>query len=752
MSPPHPPRVSRRRLLQATGGGVLAATAGAGVWARLSDHPPRTGGPAGPGGSLADPADQSFLQVIAHADDGLYFMNPDLEQSLRGGARSVTVCLTGGEADGHNVSRRDPDPARVPTDRAAFARARANGLRAAHAAMATGNPAARWDVAALSLLPGFEVEIQTLRDAPQHQLIFLGLVEARAVWQSRAVSLRGLWLGATGTLPTLRPLGTPVKRQFHYTRDQVTETLVAVLDRVRPTVVRTLDPNAVHSRRRPPDTPDRDPRLVGLRYYDHQDHTASAYFAQAALAAYAGRGRPAVVENYLGYEAGALPGDLDLKAARRKARLLSVYGWADHRACGDPAGCGDRKVGGSALNGGSRNWTRSTRLRAPGSNAWVRRAADGRLAAFAVLGGMAYCWAETRPGSGSFGAPVPVGGELLQGQIHVVRRPGGALQLFASRTVLPGRNAAHRREVLTAPQSGTAPDGSPLFARWESLGSPDPDPVRSLETGFPAAVATPDGTVHVFVRTWDGNVAHRSGPHGRNWSLWQRLEGPVSTLKASPRIVDGLDACVDSDGLIHLVAPTVGTVQHWVSKEPGQLPRPAAATGLPQPAGPVSVVPVADGAVRAVFRRSVTAQVLIAERQRMIGGWRVSARCEAVGGYGRVAVAPVGSGDRMVLAARDDAGGVRMAMAQEVPRPWQRGRVPHSAAAGVAQDAVGRAVVVALGLDGRLYTTRQTSVGQSALFGGWRAQAVPPERTGGGPAFVLGPVGADGRRMRRETR
>lgn len=188
---------------------MLAATAGAGVWARLTDHPPRTDEPAGPGGSLADPAAQSFLQVIAHADDGLYFMNPDLEQSLRGGARSVTVCLTGGEADGRNVSRRAPDPARVPKNRAAFARARANGLRAAHAAMATGDPAARWDVAALSLLPGFEVEIQTLRDAPQHQLIFLGLVEARAVWQSRAASLRGLWLGATGTLPTLRPWAPP---------------------------------------------------------------------------------------------------------------------------------------------------------------------------------------------------------------------------------------------------------------------------------------------------------------------------------------------------------------------------------------------------------------------------------------------------------------------------------------------------------------------------------------------------------------
>ena len=54
---------------------------------------------------MADAADQAFLHVIAHADDALYFMNPDLEQSIRSGARSVTVCLTGGESDGHNVGR-----------------------------------------------------------------------------------------------------------------------------------------------------------------------------------------------------------------------------------------------------------------------------------------------------------------------------------------------------------------------------------------------------------------------------------------------------------------------------------------------------------------------------------------------------------------------------------------------------------------------------------------------------------------------
>ncbi|MFJ9419847.1 PIG-L family deacetylase [Streptomyces sp. NPDC101227] len=722
--PAHPPAISRRRLLRATGGGVLAATAGAGVWARLVREEPltRAAAPARPGRSPVAAANQTFLHVIAHADDALYFMNPNLEQSIRSGARSVTVCLTGGESDGRNAGPDTPDPDRVPHDRAAFARARTNGLRAAHALMATGDADSPWDLAAISLLPGFQVELHTLREAPQNQLIFLELVEARAVSAPRAVSLRGLWLGAADALPTLRPAGTPVQAAYRYSRDQVIRTLSAVLDRVRPTVVRTLDPNALHRSTAP--LAAADPRLAGLRYFDHQDHTASAYFAQAALADHWRRanGPPAVVENYLGYELGVLPHNLDPGAARRKARLLSVYGWSGGRRCGDPAGCGDRKVGDSAYRAGSRDWIRSTRLRAPGSNAWIRPLEDGRLAAFAVLSGRAHCWTETRPGSGRFSAPAPLGGDRLEGQIHAVRHPDGGLHLFAARTVLPGPGTAHRRELLTARQAGTARDGTPLFPHWVPLGSPDPDPVRSLETGFPVAVAAPDGTVHVFVRTWDGSLAHRGGPDGGRWTPWRRLEGPVGALTASPRIVDGIDACVDSEGMIHLVAPSGRTVHHWVSKEAGRLPRPGAATGLPEAAGPVSVVPLADGAVRVLFRRAGTAQVLIAERRRRIGSWRVAAQCAPVGGYGRVAAAPAGAGARMVLAVRDDAGGVRAAMAQEVPGPWHTGRVPHSGAAGVAEDAGGRAVVAVLGNDGRLYTARQPAAGPQAPFGAW-AQA-----------------------------
>ncbi len=742
--PMHSPRMSRRRLLQVAGGGAAAVTAGAGMWAWLGPGAPlsQVAAPALEREAAASGAEQAYLHVIAHADDSLYFMNPALEQSVRSGARSVTVCLTGGESDGRNTAEHGRGNRLPPRDRAAFARARTNGLRAAHAVMATGDPLSPWDVEAVSLLPGFQAEVQTLRAAPHNQLFFLELVEARTVSEPRAHSLRGLWLGVTDTLSTLRPEGTPVQRTFEYTREQVVESLVALLERVRPTVVRTLDPNAVHAPHPAPRTDD--PRLRGLFYYDHQDHTASAYFAQAALAGYWGRehNRPTVVESYLGYEADALPNNLDPQAARRKGRLLSVYGWADGRDCGDRSGCGDRKVGGSALDGWSRNWTRSTRLRAPGSNSWLRPLKDGRLAAFAVLDGTAVCWAETAPGNGRFSGPHPLGGRMFQGQLHAVSHPGGALQLFASRTVLPARNQAHRRELLTALQNGTARDGVPTFGTWESLGVPDAAPVRSLETGFPAAAVDQEGTVHVFARDWQGGIGYRSGARGTDWSLWRRLAPPTGSGGMAgrvPGIVDGLDACVDSEGLVHVAAPGDKEVYHWISKEPGELPEPTGGTNLPEPAGPLSLVPLGDGTVRLAYRQSGTARVLLAERQES-ASWRLAARYEPVGGYGRVAAAAVGKPARtVVLAARDSAGLLRYAVGeagQGGPGRWQTGKVPHSGAAAVGQDPDGRAVLAVLGNDARLHTVRQRDAGADGPFQKWtvqqprRGQTGPPDRTG----------------------
>lgn len=719
--------LDRRQLLKAAGAGTFIMGAGAGLYTW-----PATDG--GASNTLAAPtlvkqaaaagAKQAFLHIIAHPDDNLYFMNPDLEQSIRSGAPSVTVCLTGGESDGHNVLLHDPIADKVPYDREKYVRARMNGVRRAHALMATGDTESPWDVDAVSLIPGFQVEVQTLRAAPENQLVFLELVEARSLFAPKKTSLRGLWLGAADTLVTLPPTRTPVRERYEYTRDQLIDSLTAIMERVRPTVVRTLDPNAVHRVDKPP-LYSRDLRLRGFHYHDHQDHTASAHFAQAALARYWGRqhGRPVAVESYLGYENAALPHNIDLKTTQRKGDLLSVYGWADRKDCADKAGCGDRKLGGTALTGVSKNWTRSTYQRAPGSNSWLLPLKDDRLAAFAVLDGTARCWVETAPGSGTFGGPHGLGGKMFEGQLFALRHDDGRIQLFAARTVLPSGKHAHRRELMTAIQSDTGDEGVPAFGPWESLGAPDSAPVKSLEMGYPAAVADKDGVVHVFARNWDGGVSHRSSVRGGKWTDWRRVE---CLPRKYPQVVDGLDACVDSAGLIHLVAPNAKSVLHWVSTEPGELPRPVPAVGLPQPAGPVSVVPLADGGIRIAYRLPITAQVLLANWKRQNGGWQVIGKAEPIGGYGRVSVAAVGpQGRRTVLAGRDDEGMVRVATADRRPGRWQTGKVLHTAAPAVARDANGRAVVAALGTDARLYTARQASGtdarGPDSAFEPWSA-------------------------------
>ncbi|MFD0384906.1 hypothetical protein ACFQ2B_29640 [Streptomyces stramineus] len=203
------------------------------------------------------------------------------------------------------------------------------------------------------------------------------LREARALKKPMKDSLRGLWLGATPTLTTVRPAASPVQRTFQYGRKQLIDTLVAVFERYQPTVVRTLDPSPTHilKHQMPPGTP---PVLQGMLTHDHQDHTTSAFFAQAALAEYWGRkhSRPTAVESYVGYEVDKATRNLDAATTAHKVTFLDTYGWADAKDCGDDAGCGDRKVGKRSRTSYA-NWSGNCRHRAPGTTRWVQPLPDG---------------------------------------------------------------------------------------------------------------------------------------------------------------------------------------------------------------------------------------------------------------------------------------------------------------------------------------------------------------------------------------
>lgn len=416
----------------------------------------------------------SVVQVVAHPDDDLFFMNPDLSRSLLSGTPVATVYLTSGEADGINRATggaaKDPEQ---PSDRAHYAEARQNGIRSAYAQMATGDRTSAWRRTVMSTAGGGQAELDVLIAKPHVNLVWLQLREARTTGGDNPDSLRGLWNGRIPALASQLTSGTPVKQHFTYSKDQLIQAISGVLERYRPTTIRMQDP-----------TPGRYDHSG--KYTDHQDHMYAARFAQAGAAAYAERvkNRPHFsVQNYLGYHNGTLPHTLDPQTAETKTGFLKTYAWHDgQNYCGSPSGCGDRKVAGNPTG---RNWAQSLRYSRGDHSTWMIEGTPGRLWAFATLDGQTAYW--TRSPGGAWAGPALLPGTGIDPGASTVRFADGRVAVLATRTTLGRIPAEYRREVVYAVQS--APDGP--FGPWQSLGTPEgPDEQSTSAISSPRAPST----------------------------------------------------------------------------------------------------------------------------------------------------------------------------------------------------------------------------------------------------------------------
>src|SRR5690348_2456392 len=77
--------------------------------------------------SQAQLSSYTLMQIVAHEDDDILFMNPDVYNMIAAGYGNVTIYLTAGEADGSVDGTQS---------REVFAANRQKGIRAAYAAMA----------------------------------------------------------------------------------------------------------------------------------------------------------------------------------------------------------------------------------------------------------------------------------------------------------------------------------------------------------------------------------------------------------------------------------------------------------------------------------------------------------------------------------------------------------------------------------------------------------------------------------------
>jgi LmbE family N-acetylglucosaminyl deacetylase len=654
----------------------------------------------------------AFLQVVAHPDDDLYFMNPDVADSVRTGGEVTTVVLTAAEAGGG----------------AQFAAARQHGLRSAYARMAGAEDDAPWRRTTL-VTRGGEAELCELEANTRVRLVFLdiemgayaGSTPHDTPRDENYTPLAALYHGAESTRPVLRPSESTISGGA-YTRDQLVGTLTDLMDRFLPTVIRTMDPDP---ERRGVGPTERAWLTDSGVHTDNEDHTATAWFTYAAYADHRARRGPSAVrlDAYVGYGNARWRHNLGGSSAREKLRLLDVYGWADQRKCGDPVGCGDRTVGGDGARPG---WSQSTNLRHLGTTDWLRPGPDGRLRAFAVVGGRAVVWTETAAGSGRFRAGVGVDGlrevgfgapELVDATLRETREFGGAEQNTASaltphlsvavgsdgRAQLVGLRAISdpdrgvwTQEVVVASERS---DGT--FTTWTSLGTPTGTQTGDARAvGCPTAVVDGRGVLHVFVRNADKSVSWRRRDltqPGARWSEWRDIGGH--------RLRDGLTAAVNHQGDVELHA-TGRSLWTW---HIGPDNEPHATRLLLPPIGdPPTVRALPDGGAMLAAREADSGVLTVLSRPAG-GAWRPSTTAlGGQGGFGVVAIQPHGRG--VFLAQRGRRGVVETVWqpcldSDRGVRRWLGGPGPILRPA-LAVDARGHVVVAAIGPDGALYTAR----------------------------------------------
>jgi len=365
---------------------------------------PRPVEPQRPDGPLS-------MQVVAHQDDDLLFMNPDLRDDLQAGRPVVTVFLTAGEA-----SAKDPS---------AYTAGRQAGARAAYAAMA--DAADDWAGESLRIDSGHQVEQYSLRARPSIKLIFVNLPEdgsrtAPGGWHA----LRRLWNDQNESvrIATVLAAGGKVEKPSTYSRYELLDLLQTLMDRFQPTVVRTQD-----------SSPRKD-YPFWKPFHDHPDHLMTAKFTEAAARNYRDSARrPVFVEiGYRDYNIEQSP--VNLPPGQQQQKLADFGRYRAH----DPL---------LGRQPSYDSWPRRMYPRWPRGVSWVGRDESGKPWAFAVLAGRLRAWSGDTWSHADLGDP---GGPLAPGVSVATGRAG---------IEVCGRRLDD--DTITCWRGG----------RWTGLGSPD---------------------------------------------------------------------------------------------------------------------------------------------------------------------------------------------------------------------------------------------------------------------------------------
>lgn len=233
------------------------------------------------------------MQIVAHPDDDLLFVNPDILRDIEAGHCVRTVFVTTGDAN------RDDS----------YWPRREDGVRAAYAIMAGADDA--WTETTIAIA-GNDLTTVTLDAAPAISLVFMRLPDGNRRGTGNRIhdfeSLKRLW---EGDIPTI----SAVDGTATYDRESLQRILTGLIDDFRASTVRTQD------------------RTIEFGAGDNADHTATALFVREAA-----QMSPAehTVVAYLGYPSWRRTPNVSGNDLGVKAAAIVAYAAHDPKMCVEP--------------------------------------------------------------------------------------------------------------------------------------------------------------------------------------------------------------------------------------------------------------------------------------------------------------------------------------------------------------------------------------------------------------------------------
>jgi hypothetical protein len=231
----------------------------------------------------------TITNIVAHEDDDLLFLSPDLIHDIDNGRCIKTIFITAGDAGSGS----------------SYWLTRENGSKAAYASMSNADNI--W-IENQIVIENNKISIFNLKNNPKISLIFLRLPDGNfkgTGYNSHDYqSISKLWQNKTISINT-------VDNSAIYTKKSLINVLLELIKISSPIEIHTQD-------------------FIGnFGDGDHSDHYAAAYFAYEAEKKYT---KPHTIISYMDYLVSSRPNNISSEDLLKKQNAFFVYGKYDNQA------------------------------------------------------------------------------------------------------------------------------------------------------------------------------------------------------------------------------------------------------------------------------------------------------------------------------------------------------------------------------------------------------------------------------------